>query len=89
MWTHVGAVLACLLVSEWQIMPAGQLLLPGCHRFVSMKEEALIILIYIYIYIQGRLGNCYFLAAIASCAEGDDDVLLKDLIIEEGAEEVL
>ena len=37
--------------------------------------------------IQGRLGNCYFLAAIASCAEGDDDILLKDLLIEEGLEQ--
>jgi hypothetical protein len=33
---------------------------------------------------QGRLGNCYYLAAISSCADGDDDVLLKDLIIEDG-----
>ncbi len=37
---------------------------------------------------QGRLGNCYFLAALSSCAEGEDDVLLKDLIIEEGMEQV-
>eukprot|EP00292_Cryptomonas_paramecium_P005826 CAMPEP_0113668184 /NCGR_PEP_ID=MMETSP0038_2-20120614/3858_1 /TAXON_ID=2898 /ORGANISM="Cryptomonas paramecium" /LENGTH=397 /DNA_ID=CAMNT_0000583897 /DNA_START=10 /DNA_END=1199 /DNA_ORIENTATION=- /assembly_acc=CAM_ASM_000170 len=36
---------------------------------------------------QGRLGNCYFLAAISSCAEGDDDILLRDLIIEEGLEQ--
>jgi hypothetical protein len=33
---------------------------------------------------QGRLGNCYYLAAISSCADGDSDVLLKDLIIEDG-----
>jgi hypothetical protein len=33
---------------------------------------------------QGRLGNCYYLAAISSCADGNDDVLLKDLIIEDG-----
>jgi hypothetical protein len=32
---------------------------------------------------QGKLGNCYYLAAIASCAQGTDDVLLKDLCIEE------
>lgn len=33
---------------------------------------------------QGMLGNCYFLAALASCASAKDDHLLKDLIIEEG-----
>jgi hypothetical protein len=37
---------------------------------------------------QGRLGNCYYLAAISSCAEGEDDVLLKDLIIEDGIAQV-
>ncbi len=35
---------------------------------------------------QGRLGNCYFLAAIAGCALGDHDVLLKDLCIEDHAD---
>jgi len=35
---------------------------------------------------QGRLGNCYYLAALASCAQGDDDVLLKDLCIEDFAD---
>lgn len=34
--------------------------------------------------VQGRLGNCYFLAALSSCADGDSDVLIKDLIIEDG-----
>ena len=33
---------------------------------------------------QGNLGNCYYLAALASCASAKDDHLLKDLIIEEG-----
>lgn len=33
---------------------------------------------------QGKLGDCYFLAALASCASAADDHLLKDLIIEEG-----
>jgi hypothetical protein len=28
---------------------------------------------------QGRLGNCYYLAAMAGCALGDDDILLKVL----------
>jgi calpain-15 len=32
---------------------------------------------------QGRLGNCYYLAAIASCALGQSDMLVKDLCIEE------
>jgi hypothetical protein len=35
-------------------------------------------------WAQGRLGNCYFLAALSSCANGDSDVLIKDLIIEDG-----
>lgn len=35
---------------------------------------------------QGRLGNCYFLAAIASCALGSSDVLVKDLLIEQYAD---
>ena len=33
---------------------------------------------------QGNLGDCYFLAALASCASAKNDVLLNDLIIEEG-----
>lgn len=33
---------------------------------------------------QGRLGNCYYLAALASCAVGEQDVLIRDLIVEEG-----
>lgn len=33
---------------------------------------------------QGNLGNCYYLAALASCASAKDDHLLKDLIIEDG-----
>lgn len=33
---------------------------------------------------QGNLGNCYFLAALASCAAAKEDHLLRDLIIEEG-----
>jgi hypothetical protein len=37
---------------------------------------------------QGRLGNCYYLAAISSCADGDDDILLRDLIIEDGIDQV-
>ena len=32
---------------------------------------------------QGRLGNCYFLAAIASCADGDEDLLIRDLVVEQ------
>eukprot|EP00286_Rhodomonas_abbreviata_P011808 CAMPEP_0181323370 /NCGR_PEP_ID=MMETSP1101-20121128/19748_1 /TAXON_ID=46948 /ORGANISM="Rhodomonas abbreviata, Strain Caron Lab Isolate" /LENGTH=994 /DNA_ID=CAMNT_0023431391 /DNA_START=45 /DNA_END=3029 /DNA_ORIENTATION=+ len=32
---------------------------------------------------QGNLGNCYYLAAIASCVVGDDDRLLRDLCIED------
>lgn len=35
---------------------------------------------------QGRLGNCYFLAAMAGCALGDHDVLIKDLCIEDHAD---
>ena len=44
---------------------------------------------------QGNLGNCYFLAAIAALAtqgrDGEEleDVLIKDLIVEEGAAEGL
>eukprot|EP00961_Rhodomonas_salina_P252499 3412784-Rhodomonas_salina.1 len=34
---------------------------------------------------QGKLGNCYFLAAISSCGVGDSDVLIHDLIVEEGS----
>ena len=30
---------------------------------------------------QGRLGNCYYLAALASCAVGERDVLIRDLIV--------
>ena len=37
-------------------------------------------------YLQGRLGNCYFLAAIAGCATGGNDVLLKDICIENYAD---
>jgi hypothetical protein len=33
---------------------------------------------------QGKLGDCYFLAALASLASAADDHLLKDLIIEDG-----
>ena len=33
---------------------------------------------------QGALGDCWFLAAIASCAASESDRLIKDLIIEEG-----
>ena len=33
---------------------------------------------------QGRLGNCYYLAALASCAVGEKDVLIRDLIVEKG-----
>lgn len=33
---------------------------------------------------QGALGNCYYLAALGSCAVGDKDVLIRDLIVEEG-----
>jgi hypothetical protein len=36
---------------------------------------------------QGRLGNCYYLAALASCAVGEKDVLIRDLIIEEGLDQ--
>mmetsp|Transcript_27927 Transcript_27927/g.44895 ORF Transcript_27927/g.44895 Transcript_27927/m.44895 type:complete len:816 (+) Transcript_27927:47-2494(+) len=32
---------------------------------------------------QGRLGNCYYLAAMAGCALGDNDILIKDLCIED------
>ena len=44
---------------------------------------------------QGNLGNCYYLAAIAALAtqgrDGDEleDVLIKDLVVEEGAAEGL
>jgi hypothetical protein len=33
---------------------------------------------------QGSLGDCWFLAAIASCAASESDRLIKDLIVEEG-----
>ena len=33
---------------------------------------------------QGSLGDCYFLAAVASCAVSENDWLVKDLIVEEG-----
>ena len=36
---------------------------------------------------QGVLGNCYLLAAMAGCAIGDEDILLKDLCIEEYADQ--
>jgi hypothetical protein len=36
---------------------------------------------------QGRLGNCYLLAALASCADGDEDILIRDLVIEEGLDQ--
>jgi hypothetical protein len=32
---------------------------------------------------QGRLGDCYYLAALASCAVGERDILLRDLIVED------
>ena len=32
---------------------------------------------------QGRLGNCYYLAAMAGCAIGDSDILIRDLCIED------
>eukprot|EP01050_Picozoa_sp_SAG11_P010535 SAG11_NODE_1059_length_6002_cov_2.976453_3_plen_96_part_00 len=35
---------------------------------------------------QGSLGNCYFLAAISACAVGERDILLRDLLVEEGAD---
>ena len=35
---------------------------------------------------QGRLGNCYYLAAMAACALGEDDILLKDVCIEDHAD---
>eukprot|EP01043_Picozoa_sp_COSAG02_P041727 COSAG02_NODE_3483_length_6667_cov_3.667174_4_plen_682_part_00 len=34
--------------------------------------------------VQGKVGDCYFLAAVASLASAADDHLLKDLIIEDG-----
>lgn len=34
--------------------------------------------------MQGRLGDCYYLAALASCAVGEKDILIRDLIVEEG-----
>ena len=33
---------------------------------------------------QGSLGDCYLLAAVASCAVSENDWLVKDLIVEEG-----
>ena len=35
---------------------------------------------------QGKLGNCYFLAALSSCAGMEDDSLIRDLVVEEGAD---
>mmetsp|Transcript_12336 Transcript_12336/g.29802 ORF Transcript_12336/g.29802 Transcript_12336/m.29802 type:complete len:591 (-) Transcript_12336:78-1850(-) len=35
---------------------------------------------------QGRLGNCYFLAAISSCGIGESDELIKDLVVEDCAD---
>lgn len=32
---------------------------------------------------QGRLGNCYFLAAISACGIGESDSLIRDLCIED------
>lgn len=34
--------------------------------------------------VQGQVGDCYFLAALASLASAENDHLLKDLIIEDG-----
>lgn len=33
---------------------------------------------------QGRLGNCYYLAALACCAAQDNDTLIRDILVEEG-----
>ena len=32
----------------------------------------------------GRLGNCYFLAAVAACASQEQDTIIRDLIVEQG-----
>ena len=52
---------------------------------LSEKERriwVIVIITYQNYYLQGRLGNCYYLAAIAGCATGGNDVLLKDVCIE-------
>ena len=36
---------------------------------------------------QGRLGNCYFLAAIANCATANKDIIINDLVVEDYAEQ--
>jgi len=36
-----------------------------------------------YSLFTGLLGNCYFMAAIAGCAISKDDILIKDLLIED------
>ncbi|EKX32896.1 hypothetical protein GUITHDRAFT_120920 [Guillardia theta CCMP2712] len=36
---------------------------------------------------QGRLGNCYYLAAISACSIGSSDILLHDLCIEDGMDQ--
>ena len=36
---------------------------------------------------QGRLGNCYFLAAIANCATSNKDLIINDLVVEDYAEQ--
>jgi hypothetical protein len=35
---------------------------------------------------QGQVGDCYFLAALAACVSGEDDHLLRDLIVEDAAD---
>ena len=37
--------------------------------------------------MQGRLGNCYYLAAISACSIGSSDILLHDLCIEDGMDQ--
>ena len=32
---------------------------------------------------QGQIGDCYYLAALSSCVAGEDDHLLRDLIVED------
>jgi hypothetical protein len=48
----------------------------------TLSEWVIVIITYQHYYLQGRLGNCYYLAAIAGCATGGNDVLLKDVCIE-------
>jgi hypothetical protein len=48
----------------------------------TLSEWVIVIITYRKLYMQGRLGNCYYLAAIAGCATGGNDVLLKDVCIE-------